>query len=269
MKRLILALFLMAAAAADSTKSPPSIFLQDPKDSLCLSREDFQRCDEEDLTLLVEATDELSKLQNQQEEVWLNPDTQVPLLHFGTTVSAILDKASAAVRNASPKARALVLERFVVELKELYQNQLQSLREHYGCKYEAALDDVENTREGALAEAAQLFTKGFREAAQHAIPQQCRQGKELEDADFSYVSALQGLVSDMMEATSMRGDLEEEEDEEGENEQEGKKPAKWYEKLAARALVLGVNYLQGWLAWQGVKRAAAQRDKDMPKFPLF
>jgi hypothetical protein len=39
--------------------------------------------------------------------------------------------------------------------------------------------------------------------------------------------------------------------------------------LAARALVLGVNYLQGWLAWQAVQRAAAQRDREMPKFPLF
>jgi hypothetical protein len=33
--------------------------------------------------------------------------------------------------------------------------------------------------------------------------------------------------------------------------------------------MVGVNYIQGWLAWQGIKKAAEQRDKDMPKFPLF
>jgi hypothetical protein len=48
-----------------------------------------------------------------------------------------------------------------------------------------------------------------------------------------------------------------------------KRVARWYEKLAARALVLGVNYLQGWLAWQGIQRAALQRERNMPKFPLF
>jgi hypothetical protein len=34
----------VAASAADSTKSPPPFFLQDPKDSLCLAGEDFRRC---------------------------------------------------------------------------------------------------------------------------------------------------------------------------------------------------------------------------------
>ena len=43
----------------------------------------------------------------------------------------------------------------------------------------------------------------------------------------------------------------------------------WAKKLAARGIMLGVNYAQGWLAWQGLKRAAAERDRKMPKFPLF
>ena len=84
--------------------------------------------------------------------------------------------------------------------------------------------------------------------------------------------ALQGLIKDMMEATQSRQDeqsmaMEEESDEE--EEILSRHPPKWYEKLAARAFVLGVNYLQGWLAWQGVKRAAIERDRNMPKFPLF
>jgi hypothetical protein len=76
----------------------------------------------------------------------------------------------------------------------------------------------------------------------------------------------------MMEATEAK--KQEQAVDEDDEEQRGttptkRCPAKWYEKLAARALVLGVNYLQGWLAWQGIRRAAAERDKDMPKFPLF
>ena len=43
----------------------------------------------------------------------------------------------------------------------------------------------------------------------------------------------------------------------------------WYKKLVARALMLGVNYGQGWLALQGIKRAARERDENLPKFPLF
>jgi hypothetical protein len=92
--------------------------------------------------------------------------------------------------------------------------------------------------------------------------------------DLEYIPALQGLVSDMMEATTLRqSEVEEDGDEENGNdtdvEARPKRVARWYEKLAARALVLGVNYLQGWLAWQGIQRAALQRERNMPKFPLF
>ena len=46
-------------------------------------------------------------------------------------------------------------------------------------------------------------------------------------------------------------------------------PVKRYEKLAAKVMVFGIIYLQGWLAYQGIKKAAEDRDKMMPKFPLF
>ena len=48
-----------------------------------------------------------------------------------------------------------------------------------------------------------------------------------------------------------------------------RRPVTWYKKLVARALMLGVNYGQGWLALQGIKRAARERDENLPKFPLF
>ena len=97
-------------------------------------------------------------------------------------------------------------------------------------------------------------------------------------------------MQDMIEATQSRQELEDDWDnaatgeiDAGHNEGDGsaeneggtkiqsrrKGPAKWYEKIAARALVLGVNYLQGWLALQQLRKAASDRDKAMPKFPLF
>jgi hypothetical protein len=89
------------------------------------------------------------------------------------------------------------------------------------------------------------------------------------------VDALQGLIKDMMEATQLRKDeqslaFEDYDDDDDAFELSGKRRVpKWLKKLAARGFALGVNYIQGWLAWQGIKRAALERDKNMPKFPLF
>ena len=215
--------------------------------------------------LLVDAMAELESLEAQQEEVWLSSDAQVPLLHFGSAANSVLDKVSNAVQQAPDNVREAILQKVAGKLQVLYHNQLQSLREQFGRRYEAALDENPDNDQ-AQADAAARITQGFRAAAQHAIPEQCREGQALVNADFSYVSVLQGLVSDMMEATSMRQDMD---DTAVEEEEEENKPAKWYKKLAARAVMVGINYIQGWLAWQGIKKAAAQRDKDMPKFPLF
>jgi hypothetical protein len=123
------------------------------------------------------------------------------------------------------------------------------------------------------------LTQAFRAAAQHAIPTLCQEGGDLRDADFEYVSAMQGLIEDMMEATKLQeaeqslAMLDEEEEDDGDDSTVGKRRRRrlprWCKKLLARSVSLGINYLQGWLAWQGVKRAAIERDKNMPKFPLF
>ncbi len=214
--------------------------------------------------LLTAAMKELEGLESQQEEVWLSSDAQVPMLHFGSSADSILNKACDAVECAPSHVQEAVLEQMTGKLRVLYNNQLQSLREHFGRKYEKALEENPDDNE-AQVEAVARITDGFRVAAQHAIPGLCREGQRLVDADFSYVSSLQGLLSDMMEATSMRQDV----DEETEPAEEGSSPTKWYKKVAAQALMVGVNYIQGWLAWQGIKKAAEQRDRDMPKFPLF
>ena len=223
-------------------------------------------------TLLLDAKRALQNLELQLEEVWLNSEGQVPLLHFGSLADDILDKLTRAVEHASLSLQMTVLQQMAAKLKALYNNQLLSLREHYGRKYEAVLEEYPDNNQ-IQVDTITRISEGFRAAAQHAIPQLCREGQLLVDADFSYVSTLQGLLSDMMEATSMRKAVDDDDDEDDDafnvNEAESTSPPKWYKKLAARILMVGVNYIQGWLAWQGIKRAAEQRDKDMPKFPLF
>lgn len=215
-----------------------------------------------------EAQPQLEALESKQEEIWLNQDNSVPMLEFGQEANAILQQASTTLSDALPNdARIEILMSIATKLKVLYDQQLQSLREHYGRRYEATLDNPESTPQEWTAEAQQV-TEAFRAAGLNAIPKLCQEGQELVDADFSYVMALQALIADMMEATSLREDEHDYEQEENDSSITPR-VAKWYEKLAARAAVLGINYLQGWMAWQAVQRAAAERDKSMPKFPLF
>mmetsp|Transcript_10925 Transcript_10925/g.13152 ORF Transcript_10925/g.13152 Transcript_10925/m.13152 type:complete len:158 (+) Transcript_10925:3-476(+) len=155
----------------------------------------------------------------------------------------------------------------------------EKVLDQVGIESEEEDDESRQRIERMKTEAASQASEGFRVAAQHAIPTLCQQGQELEDADYSYVSILQGLLSDMMEATTLRQDDQallddhdhDEDGGEGGGTHTSKRPRRytWYEKLAARVVVLGVNYLQGWLAWQGIRKAAAERDRQMPKFPLF
>ena len=123
--------------------------------------------------------------------------------------------------------------------------------------------------------------EGFRVAASNAIPTIFTE-KQFKDLRAKYTDAsnpvLDGLIRDLMHVTSsaqimeedwsnVKNEQKESDDSLGEKRRKG--PIKWYEKLAARALVIGVNYIQGWLAWQGIKKAAAERDRLLPKFPMF
>ncbi len=56
MKFSVLGLLLLATANAavdESAKGPPSFFLQDPSDSLCLHGEEFKRCSIETLFYVI------------------------------------------------------------------------------------------------------------------------------------------------------------------------------------------------------------------------
>lgn len=128
-----------------------------------------------------------------------------------------------------------------------------------------------------------FIAEGFRVAARNAIPQILKGGRFEEfGSKYLFDAVLDGLIRDMMHATSSAQTIEEEwasvnndndgintDDESGGIKRRRRGPVKWYEKLAARALVIGVNYIQGWLALQGIRKAASERDKLMPKFPIF
>eukprot|EP00535_Pseudo-nitzschia_heimii_P003075 CAMPEP_0197193790 /NCGR_PEP_ID=MMETSP1423-20130617/27999_1 /TAXON_ID=476441 /ORGANISM="Pseudo-nitzschia heimii, Strain UNC1101" /LENGTH=609 /DNA_ID=CAMNT_0042647083 /DNA_START=173 /DNA_END=2002 /DNA_ORIENTATION=- len=225
----------------------------------------------------------------------LNP---MPLLEFGDVLQNILQTMETQLRNARAiphSFRKGAMKRIIIEVERLYKDQLQALRNYYGQRYESILDeDLENTTddnetiERKWAIGAEHLTQAFLAAALNSIPAMYRiDSKEnnndigyRSEASFDHVDMLQGLIHDMMESTERRKDernlaimLVSKEDQDSTESASTfirlPKIPKWLERLAARAFVFGVNYIQGWLAWQGIKRAAIERDRNQPKFPLF
>jgi hypothetical protein len=225
---------------------------------------------------LLAAQSQLASLESKLENVMLNgKDIEMPLLEFGNIANDILNEAYGNMSGAPPAFRRGILAKIVSELERLYKDHVQLLRNYYGKRYETFLETKDDENEWAAA--AEHMTQGFQAATSHAVPTLCQSGRDLaEGADFDSMSVLNGLINDMIEATNMRKEEQslglEQEDEEADASLRSKiadSIPPWLKKLAARAVVLGVNYVQGWLAWQGLKRAAAERDRNMPKFPLF
>jgi len=256
----------------------------------------------------------------------------MPLLEFGSLVEDILKTTETQLKeqvvSLHDSFRNGLLKGIVVEVQRLYIDQLQALRNYYGQRYEAILDDSdddndnnsddENNRDELLSDedllerkwaiSAEHLTTAFQAAAKNAaIPLKYRSmmivgkgnGNDHNNNDvveIYHINALKGLIQDMMEATERRKNdqsiasmmlMEEEEDSNDDiNDEEGtgsstrrirkrlrrfrqRRVPKWLERITARAFVFGVNYVQGWLAWQGIKKAALERDRNQPKFPLF
>lgn len=257
-----------------------------------------------------EIEDQLSALERKQDEVLLN-EKKMPILEFGRDVGDLLKVASNVfkTRDVRNLMEGSIDKDFVEsernklvagvngEIRRLFEIQLQSLREYYGRKYEAVIEKLQENEDDnildmdeeqlkqkriendkVLTEEAKKVTAGFRAAAENAIPSAFRD-RDLKEfgAEYNYEGALDGLIRDMLQATSeLNSSMEEWEsvnigDDMAAASTTSKKrgAVKWYEKLAARVLVFGVNYLQGWLAYQGIKKAAEERDRMMPKFPLF
>jgi hypothetical protein len=219
---------------------------------------------------------QLESLELKLQDVLLSDNQkQMPLLEFGALADQLLNETYAELSDYFPSfgERLGVLTPVVTELHRLYKEQLQTLRDYYGKRYEHILEESNDEREWTSA--AERFIQGFQAAATNSVPTLCRPNEALAGiAPFLETNPVQGLITDMLEATQLRKDgqsLAMEIDEEEEEEVLGRfrRVPRWLKKLGGRALVLGVNYIQGWLAWQGVRRAASERDRSMPKFPLF
>ncbi|CAB9504230.1 expressed unknown protein [Seminavis robusta] len=251
------------------------------------------------MDILTSAKKQIHELEMHLEEQWLGfsegeevSSSTTNSRQVSIQTDQIIDTFQTAVKEQVPSSEQVMQAKaqrglwlyILPPLQKLYNQHLQFLREQCGKEYEAALEQSsfeeedldEEDYQAKWTQAASKITMKFREAAQMAIPSQCQPGGALRDADFDYVPALEGLLSDMMQATETQQELLGilPNDDEDDNAVEGggrggKRPAKWYEKIGARVLVFLVNYAQGWLAYQGIKRAAAQRDAHLPKFPLF
>ena len=44
---------------------------------------------------------------------------------------------------------------------------------------------------------------------------------------------------------------------------------RWSKNILKRAVMIGVNYIQGYIAIQSIRHIALQQEREMPKFPLF
>ena len=242
---------------------------------------------------------QLEDLEEKMQELVLDESSNpIPLLEFGEVLQNILQSLETqlkSVRGIPDTLRKGVMKRITVEVARLYKDQLQALRNYYGQRYESILDeDLENmndddeTIERKWVIGAEHLTEAFLAAALNSVPAMYRIDlKERNDdigyrseASFDHVDMLQGLIHDMMESTERRKDernLAKMIMSKDDKYITGSTPTsinlpklpKWLERLAARAFVFGVNYIQGWLAWQGIKRAAIERDRNQPKFPLF
>jgi len=223
--------------------------------------------------VLVEARRKLATLESTMQDLQLesHSSSQMPMLDFGVQSNTILEEAFNELEHFPPSLRTGFMQRLVSEVQQLYKDQLQSLRDYYGKRYELSLEREDD--ETAWAVEAEHLTQGFQAAAQHAVPMICQDGSPLAGIDsFDSTNALKGLLQDMIEATQDRKNersLEFDEEDLEHLSPKRRRIPPWVKKIASRALALGINYIQGWLAWQGVKRAALERDREMPKFPLF
>ena len=254
---------------------------------------------DEEISALVETLcADLQALEYKQEDASLDSN-RPPLLEFGQEASHIFNRWKAKFEQLKYQKSGETLKRIEIfqssindqyivgdsslSLVSLFSQHLLSLRDHFGQKYETSLAEIltncdeRDDRERRKTTVASQAIDGFKIAAKYAIP------NALVDANIfnqKIDEILEGLIRDLMSITEDQQIIEDDwtntidfeenngDDGFGLDVAENKIP-KWYKKLAARILVLGINYCQGLIVLHGLRKAAAERDQIMPKFPLF
>ena len=262
---------------------------QQQQASSSISQTDDPPSDEEDQVLcheIIQWVDtEMETLETQLEEYQLLMDQSTATFDFGTPANALLDAFFIRQKQiTNVELRDQAQKHTGQKMRLLYQSYLQVLRNRYGQVYEALLDqlqqqsittDQERKRaEQSLNQAIAEISERFRQDAIQATPTLANLGGVFRDMDLEYASTLQQLLQDFQSSTELWM-LGQSTDAmvEGEDEDEVRvfhqRIPKWVKKVGARVLVLAVNYVQGWLAWQGIQRAALERERNFPKFPIF
>lgn len=199
---------------------------------------------------------QLDEFQSNTEANWMDA-SRLPM-DFGHKVTPIVNELHS-LESSSPFYKSTVQR-----LIDLHGQHLQVLRDHYGYMYETMLDRNPTNNHQWQRMQAKLMEQ-FAFAAMVDLPV---------DVSQDIASTMKGLKDDFAALTDQRLDdslvgNDDDDDEQTPVSLKRAKLKKWAKKLGSRLLMLGINYLQGWLAYQGIKRNALERERDLPKFPLF
>lgn len=218
-----------------------------------------------DLAVRETAMAALLLLQSKQEEACL--DSESPLLDFSSLVNPILDILAKDLNLvSSPQAKRIIEGQLSDKLARLYEQHVRTLRDYFGTMYEDLLDEnIQKTTH--WPEFARIVKSAFVERATDAIPVMAQESGVFHHWGLDHRKATEGLGQDMIEITELR--KPEDDEQLLAEETEERRIPKWAEQLGARALMFAVNYVQGWLALQGIRQAALERERNLPKFPLF
>lgn len=201
---------------------------------------------------------DLHNLQQQLEEKCIN-DPHGPPGDFGNLCNSILKRWSGG---------GVDTDAVIYLVKQMHQTHVQYLRDYYSKLFEKTLE----TPVQSIEVVTQRTVQSFCAAAQQSIPNvaQGSHGPLSGILKLDYRVALNGLMGDLEQLTALlQDDLEEATVLNGTAPLWRLRLKKWGRIVGSRVLTVGFNYLQGWLAWQGVRRAALERERRLPKFPLF
>jgi hypothetical protein len=214
-------------------------------------------------------------------------DSSMPI-HFGKHAFVIVEQLIRLMEQQQDNDNDQSVPDLQARLEGLHQQHTERLRDYYGRWYETMIDNNNNRSNGGspsvIRNLQERTIRSFRRAAEASIPSQTPAS-----LDLNYTRALAGLTQDLQDMTDLRRDLtgdalaaadgkDEDDDETAptsfirrfiwKNHPPPVVP-KWFKSVLARALMLTVNYAQGWLAMQGLRQAALERERNLPKIPLF
>jgi hypothetical protein len=249
-------LFWEAKETPTATKLPRNVY-DDDDDSMKYSDE----VDTNDNESRMISLNQYNAIQEKLDEYWLTATEQGP--NLPPDLVKLLPAAAAAADDDDDKASSKTPHDFLIPLLEQHATILQ---DYYGRLYESLM-----TSDRGGTEVMQSMLQQYQMSAERVMK---HLGLNATTTSI-YRQNFQSLEKDLEEINESWQGMSEVMLEDDESREQGPANAihNWlpprFRKLALQTLLLGVNYLQGWLAWQGLQRAALEREQTLPKFPLF